>query len=83
MNLLGQTEKYRQAMEALLKLKKEGADEASLKAIAEFLLYAHDSEAVASWFPYLGDASDPRDRAVVEAYNTSWKGFIEGDELPE
>ncbi|MBE7385187.1 MAG: hypothetical protein F6J95_027755 [Leptolyngbya sp. SIO1E4] len=77
---LGETDLYKQAIAALSNLKEAGAGSEDLKAIAQFLLYAHDSATAESRFPYVGDRSDPRDRAIVEAYNDAWTRFVSGDD---
>lgn len=80
---LGQTPQYQQAIAALSALKQSGANADQLKAIAGFLLYAHDSDVPESMFPYVGDRNDPRDRAIVEAYNDAWERFVSGEDYDE
>ncbi|MDA0865996.1 MAG: hypothetical protein O2890_06195 [Cyanobacteria bacterium] len=77
---LGTTSEYRAAFEALNQLKSTGADPGALRAIAGYLILSHDATIPESQFPYRGDSSDPRDRAVVEAYHDAWKVFVEGDD---
>lgn len=80
---LGDTPLYQRALYALSALKQSGAEGEHLKAIAEYLLHSHDSSVAESVFPYVGDRSDPRDRAIVEAYEASWESFIQGDDYDE
>ena len=75
---LGETQLYQKAIAALSALKESG-DENQLKAIAEFMLYAHDSAVPESLFPYVGDRTDPRDQAIVTAYKEAWTRFVSGE----
>lgn len=74
---LSETREYRAAYDALQNLKaSQQASPEALRAIASLLVLAHDAEVPESRFPYRGDAADPRDRAVVEAYRVAWQEFI-------
>jgi hypothetical protein len=51
-----------------------------VKAIAAFLLEAANAEHPGG---YVGDPSDPRDRAVVEAQRDYWQRFMAGEDVEE
>lgn len=76
---LDNTQQYREAFEALGELQQELGTTEALKAIARYLLYSSESEAVAARFPFVGLGSDPRDRAVVQAYEQAWDEFVNGE----
>lgn len=71
---------YQDAAQALEALRAGGADEGPLKTIANALFKAADLEAPASRFPFVGNPDDPRDRAVVDAYNQAWQRFAAGED---
>lgn len=80
---LKDTALYQDAARALEELKTMGASEGALKPIAKILLHTADLEAPASRFPFTGDPTDPRDRAVMDAYNQAWRRFVTGEDYDE
>jgi len=74
------TENYKNALAALSRLESAGAAQFDLRAIAIFLLYSKDAEVPERLFPFVGDATDPRDRAVVESYEAAWIDFLSGND---
>ena len=71
---------YRLAQEALSRFRVSGASSDDLAAIAQVLLAVKDMEMEGSQFPYVGNPLDPRDRAIVEAYEQEWQAFLLGDD---
>jgi hypothetical protein len=71
---------YRNALQALRAIKDITGNTPQVKAIAAFLLEAANAE-----YPggYVGDPSDPRDRAVVEAQRDYWQRFMAGEDVEE
>jgi len=80
---LDQTLQYKEAFHALSELQRSHGTSEELKAIARYLLFSSESEAETARFPFVGLGSDPRDRAVVQAYEQAWDAFINGDEPDE
>lgn len=74
---------YRAALNALRLLKEQHGQGPEIKAIATFIIAAAEAELGAGGFPYVGDPSDPRDRAVVEAHQDYWRRFAEGEDFEE
>jgi len=74
---------YPRALEALRVLKNELGPREEIRAIAALLIEAAEAEVGAGGFPYVGDPSDPRDRAVVDAHRDYWQRFMDGDDLEE
>lgn len=74
---------YRNALEALRALKAELGARDEVKAIAAFLVDAAEAEVGSGGWPYVGDPSDPRDRAVVTAHQDYWQRFVEGEDVEE
>lgn len=74
---------YRAALDALRQLKEQHGAGPEVRAIAAFMIEAAEAELGAGSFPYVGDPGDPRDRAVVEAYQEYWRRFAEGEEIAE
>lgn len=79
------TPQYAKAMAALSSLKGALGVTPDLQAIAICLISAADAEMPVGRYPhsYVGDPTDPRDRAVVEAHREYWNRFVEGDEVEE
>jgi hypothetical protein len=78
--LLGETELYKSALDALTMLKEEHGGSEQIRAIAKFFLYACKSEVPQALFPFVGDEGDERDRAVVRAYEDAWRSFLNGED---
>lgn len=74
---------YRSALDALRALKGSLGPTPEIRAIAAYLIESSEGEIGRSGFPYVGDPSDPRDRAVVEAHQDYWQRFVDGDDLEE
>lgn len=74
---------YRPALDALRTLKGTLGPTPEIKAIAAYLIESSEGEIGRSGFPYVGDPTDPRDRAVVEAHQDYWRRFMDGEELEE
>jgi hypothetical protein len=76
---LGQTQQYRNALQALQTLKGQLGITPELQAIATYLLHTDAIAAPKPNFPFVG-IDDPRDQSVVHAYNQAWQQFLGGDE---
>jgi len=77
---LGDRQIYHTAIEALEVLKQQVGKTDEIKAIARLLLYAARAEVAEPLFPYVGDANDPRDQAIVAAYNEAWQSILRGED---
>jgi hypothetical protein len=80
---LSETPPYAKAIAALQGLKGQLGVTPELQAIASFLISAADAETAGSMFPYVGDQSDPRDVAVVQAHLAAWADFLAGEDVVE
>lgn len=79
---LGQTQQYRQAIDALTRLKGEMGITVDIRAIAAYLLHTEPIDAPEPTFPFVG-VDDPRDRAVVQAYTQAFEQILAGDDDDE
>ncbi len=76
---IGETAQYKEAFQALERLRQQHGSTPELQAIARLMLYANPVEiANRSPFAWVGTA-DPRDRAVVQAMEEAWKIMISGE----
>ena len=78
--MLSTHKSYRQALESLKTIKGQFGATPEVQAIASFLLLAANADLPSG---YVGDPSDPRDIAVVEAQREYWQQFIQGDDIEE
>jgi len=78
--MLSTHKSYKGALEALKRIKGQIGAVPDVQAIASFLLLAADAELPSG---YVGNPSDPRDIAVVEAQREYWRRFITGEDIEE
>lgn len=77
---LGSSPKFTQAIAALSRLREQYGLSDDLKAIAALLLLVEPMEAPENLFPFVGDANDPRDQMVVQAYKSEWERVFSGED---
>ena len=75
---LGETQQYKAALEALHALQVKLGNIPEVRSIAVFLLYANTAQSADRMFPFVG-IDDPRDRAVVAAYEQAFTNFVNGE----